>query len=225
MPLREQPVVIPGSSSPLTSRTPLRNAGVDRIISESQKYSSNNRLTVIIIGAGTDTASALLIDPLLADRIEIVAMAFNGKQGGDGFNVLNDPIAWTVILDSHTPVTVGDLTVTKRDLIMTPERAHALLDSTGEPGRYLAGLLDQWLAIHHDIVMAVTGNAKTWGVWDEVTVAYLLGMEQVQQIHRPKLKPDLSFDVSGEAGSVAWVSTINSDRLWADLARKLDTHR
>jgi inosine-uridine nucleoside N-ribohydrolase len=225
MPLRQQPVVIAGSSSPLASRTALRNAGVDRIISESRKYSSNNRLTVIVIGAGTDTASALLVDPLIADRIEIVAMAFNGKQGGDVFNMFNDPIAWTVILDSHTPVTVGDVRVTKRDLSMTPERAHALLDPTGEPGRYLAGLLDQWLAAHRDLAMTVTGDARTWAVWDEVTIAYLLGMAQVQQIHRSKLKPDLSFDVSGEAGSVGWVSTINSDRLWADLARKLDTHR
>ena len=78
---------------------------------------------------------------------------------------------------------------------MTSERAHAILDPAGEPGTYLAGLLDQWLATHPDIVTALTGNAKTLAVWDEdeVTVAYLLGMTYTEQIPRPKLKPTLAF--------------------------------
>lgn len=224
MPVRKRPVVIPGSSSPLAARTPLRNDGVDRIISESRKHSSANRLTVLIIGAATDTASALLIDPSIADRIEIVAMGFNDKRGGDHFNVVNDPIAWAVILDSNAPLIIGDSTVTKRDLHMTSERAHALLDAT-DPGRYLAGLLDQWLATHHDLVMSATGDAKTWAVWDEVTVAYLLGMTQAEQIRRPVMKPDLTFGGSRDGSSVGWVSSIDSDRLWEDLARKLRAHR
>jgi inosine-uridine nucleoside N-ribohydrolase len=49
-------------------------------------------------------------------------------KGGDHFNIANDPIAWQVILDSEVPVTVGDETVVKRDLSMTSERVHTILD-------------------------------------------------------------------------------------------------
>lgn len=225
IPVSAPPEVIPGSSVPLKSRAPLRNAGVERIVAESRHHDSNNRLTVIVIGAATDTASALLVDPTLAGRIEIIAMAFDGKQGGDGFNVLNDPIAWNVILDSRVPITVGDGMVTKRDLSLTSQRAHAVLDPAGEPGRYLAGLLDHWLATRREIVVAITGDAQSWPVWDEVTVAHLLGMTQSESLSRPKLKPDLHFELVPKSGSIEWVDAIDGSRLWADLARRLQSQR
>jgi inosine-uridine nucleoside N-ribohydrolase len=223
MPVRTKPLVIPGSSVPLASKTPLRNAGVDRIIAESKSFARDRRLTVIVIGAATDTASALLADPTITDRIEIVAMGFRGwTEGGDEFNIQNDPIAWQVILDSGVPVTVGDGTVTKRDLSMTSARAHAVLDRAGEPGRYLAGLFDQWLSAHPDVVKQVTGDAKVWPVWDEVTVAYMLHMAKADERPRPKMRADLSFDHSPKNGTVTWVTAIDGDRLWTDLARRLE---
>jgi inosine-uridine nucleoside N-ribohydrolase len=224
MPVRSRPAVIPGSSVPLSSRSPLRNAGVERILSESRSFTRDRRLTVLVIGAATDTASALLANPELAERIEIVAMGFKGwTEGGDEFNIQNDPLAWQVILDSGVPVTVGDGTVTKRDLAMTSARAHALLDRTGNPGRYLAGLLDDWFAKHRDVVQQVTGDAKIWPVWDEVTVAHLLGMTTAERRARPKLRTDLTFDHSATRGTVMWVTAIDGDRLWKDLANRIKT--
>jgi purine nucleosidase len=222
IPASVTPAIIPGSSVPLTSRTPLANKGVDRILSESRKFSVDHRLTVIVIGAATDTASALLTDPSLAKRIEIVAMGFRSwAEGGHEFNIENDPIAWQVILDSAVPVTVGDGEVTKRDLSMTSARAHSILDTTGASGRFLAGLLDQWFTAHPDIVARVTGDVKIWPVWDEVTVAYLLGMAKTEERPRPAMRQDLSFDHSPRHGSIKWVTAIAGDRLWKDLARRL----
>jgi inosine-uridine nucleoside N-ribohydrolase len=221
--LHSRPEVIPGSSIPLASRHALRNAGVERILSESRGFSPDHRLTVLVIGAATDTASALLADPGLAGRVEIIAMAFDGwEHGGDSFNVFNDPIAWRVILDSGAPVTIGPGPVSLRDLIMASERAHGFFDKTGGSGRYLAGLLDDWLAKHRDIVMQVSGDARRWPVWDEVTVAYMLGFTKSEQHPRPKMKPDLSFDFGAVNGTVTWVTSIDGSRLWADLAGRLE---
>ena len=222
MPLRAHPVVIPGSNVPLSSRTPIRNADVWRIISESRTFKPDRRLTVLAIGAATDIASALLIDPSLADRIEIVAMGFSEwPKGRDHFNVANDPNAWQVILDSDVPVTVGDETVTLRHLRMTSNRAHTILDPAGDPGHYLAGLLDEWLAKNPKIAVQVTGDEKLWAVWDEVVVAHMLGMTKTEQHERPKLRADLSFDQSAKHGTITWVTAIEEERLWADLADRL----
>jgi purine nucleosidase len=222
MPLRAHPVVIPGSNVPLRSRTPIRNAGVERIISESRTFKTDHRLTVLVIGAATDVASALLTEPSLAKRIEIVAMGFSEwPKGGDHFNIANDPIAWQVILDSDVPVTIGDETVTLRDLNMTSSRAHTILDPAGDPGQYLAGLLDEWLAKNPKLAAQVTGDEKLWGVWDEVAVAHMLGMTKTEQHARPKLHADLSFDQSAKHGTITWVTAIEGERLWADLADRL----
>ena len=77
-------------------------------------HSPEDRLVVLIIGAATDVASALLADPTLADRITIVAMGFDGwPGGGDPWNVKNDVKAWQVVLESRSPIVVGDAAVTK----------------------------------------------------------------------------------------------------------------
>ena len=221
VPARQKPVVMPGSSVQLKMRAPLPNAGVDRILSESRNFGPDHRLTVLVIGAATDTASALMTEPKLADRIEIVAMGFRSWDSGDEFNIQNDPIAWQVILDSRVPVTVGDGTVTKRDLALTSAGAHQILDPTGAAGQYLAGLLDRWFLEHGEVTAQVTGDARVWPVWDEVTVAYLLGMTKQETRPRPKLRDDLSFDHSGRDGTVQWVTSIDGARLWSDLAGRM----
>ena len=80
------------------------NAGVDFIVQSSKNFSKDNRLTVFTIGAATDVASAVLEDPSIVDRIQVVAMGFSSwPKGGDEFNVANDPRAWQVVLHVRCP--------------------------------------------------------------------------------------------------------------------------
>ncbi len=53
---------------PLLDRTPTLNPGVGFILEESLRYSPYTRLVILVLGAATDVASALLIDPSLGDR-------------------------------------------------------------------------------------------------------------------------------------------------------------
>src|SRR5262249_51524215 len=133
LPLRERPPVLAGSSHPLSAPgRPEPNPGVDFLMARAREHSASDRLVVLIIGAPTDVASALLIDPTLADRVEIVAMAFDSwPRGGDPFNVRNDVRAWQVVLASRAPLAVGDVAATRRELAMTREKARALLGDRG----------------------------------------------------------------------------------------------
>ncbi len=47
------------------------------------RRASDDRLAVLAIGAATDLASALLLDPTITERLEIVAMGFDGWPGGN----------------------------------------------------------------------------------------------------------------------------------------------
>jgi inosine-uridine nucleoside N-ribohydrolase len=220
--LGSRPPVLAGSSNPLEGRDrPRDNKGVRFLIDQAASYTSDHRLIIVVIGAATDVASALLIDPTWADRVSVVAMGFDRwPEGGDPWNVKNDVKAWQVVLASRAPIVVGDSAVSRRHLLITPARAHDLLDRTGAVG-YLAGLLDTWLEKNGKLAQAITGDAHTWPIWDEVTVAYLLGLAKTETHPRPSLRDDLSFDHKRPEGSITWVTAIDEQRLWQDLARKL----
>ena len=209
-----------------TDPGPRPNPAVERLLRESRSFYPQHRLIVLVIGAATDTASALLVDPNLADRIEIVAMAFRQwPAGGDIFNVVNDPIAWEVLLESKVPITVGDATVTARHLKMAREQAHTLLRTCGKRGPYLASLLDDWLDHHVDLVERVTNNRDIWPVWDEVVVAYLLGFTHSESYPRPILGNDLQFVMpASHDRSIRWITDIDEVALWRDLTQRLGCH-
>jgi Inosine-uridine nucleoside N-ribohydrolase len=64
LPLREKPPVVPGSSTPLESADkPHQNEGIAFILETARRYSPEKPLTLLTIGAATDAASALLLDP------------------------------------------------------------------------------------------------------------------------------------------------------------------
>jgi purine nucleosidase len=229
--LSKRPLVIAGSTQPLRAKAePQRCPGVDFILRTSHGFDRTRPLTVLVIGAATDLASALLVDPSLAERIEIVAMAFSKwPEGDDMFNVKNDVKAWQVLLESPAPIVVADGSVTLEHLRMTRERARSLCEGGGEPGRYLAGLLVDWLDRRGDLAQMLTGDRNSWPVWDEATVAYLLGLAKSEVHARPRLRDDLKFEhtIAGQSSgpTILWVTWVNSQKHWEDFSHKLDLAR
>ncbi len=212
-----------GSSKPLADASkPLASPGVDFLIDQAKGRTADNRLTVVVLGAATDVASALLTDPTWGDRVTLVAMGFNGyPQGGDPWNVKNDPIAWRVLLDSRVPIVVGDVEITKRVLRMTPDRAHTLLTMLPDPAPLLLNRFDAWIAQNAKVAQDQTGSPIVWPIWDEVTTAYLLGMAKAESRPRPRLRDDLTFDLDSPKGTIDWITSIDEGKLWPDLVAKI----
>jgi purine nucleosidase len=223
LPTKMRPPILAGSSKPLADASkPLSNPGVDFLIEQAKGRTSETRLTVVVLGAATDVASALLTDPTWGDRVTLVAMAFNGyPQGGDPWNVKNDPIAWRILLDSRAPIVVGDVEITKRILRMTPDRAHTLLTMLPEPAPLLLNRFDTWIAKNANVAQAQTGSAIVWPIWDEVTTAYLLGLAKAESRPRPRLRDDLTFDLENSKGTIEWITSIDEGKLWPDLVAKI----
>ncbi len=223
LPASCRPPILVGSSRPLSDPSkPLGNSGVDFLIEQAKGRTPDSRLTVVVLGAATDVASALLTDPSWADRVKLVAMGFKGyPQGGDPWNVKNDPAAWRILLDSKAPIVVGDADVTRRLLRMTPDRAHTLLSTLGDPAPLLLNRFDSWIAQNAKLVQKETGSTIVWPIWDEVTTAYLLGMTTVESRPRPRLRDDLGFDLDQPKGTIDWVTSIDEGKLWPDLVAKI----
>ncbi|GIV16251.1 MAG: hypothetical protein KatS3mg022_1686 [Armatimonadota bacterium] len=227
--IAEKPPVIPGSSTPLESvDKPQRNEGIEFIIETARRHTPSRPLTLLTIGAATDAASALLLEPSLAERVQMVSMAFHSVEGGGReFNVQNDPKAWQVILDAPVPLTIGPAVTCLRDLLMTLDRAQSLFVNCGETGDYLVRLLRWWLQSQPKVVKDVTGRDDAWPIWDEIVTAHLLGWTEVEKLPRPYLSDNLDFEFVPREGhlypSVRWIKKVDSDSLWRDLVQLLRT--
>lgn len=221
LPAGEQVPVIAGSSHPLLDKfTPRPNPGSERIIAEALRKHSGP-LTILVIGAATDVASSLLMAPEIADRVQIVAMGFASYEtGGDEWNVKNDPNAWRVLLEAGVPITVGDASVCKRFLCLTASSARRLLSARGSVGPFLVELMSEWLSANGETARLVTGETDKWPIWDEITVAHLLGLTSCIELPRPSLLPDLTFAYPANSGTIRWIRSVDADALWTDLAHR-----
>lgn len=220
------PPVFAGSSFALKNRTvPQPNAGIEFMIRQSRGFTSKRRLAVLVTGAATDVASALLVDPSLAERVEIIAMGFDAyPAGGDSWNVKNDTAAWRVLLASNAPIVIGDAAVTKRDLAMTRAGAHDLFSRKGERGIYLVTELAKWLDRDPAFCLEVTGAPDTWIIWDEVVTAHLLGMTRAVKYARPSSLDNLRFTFAPRSKPKAtfkWIVGIEQDELWRHFQKSL----
>jgi hypothetical protein len=120
---------------------------------------------------------------------------------------------------------VGDVAVCKRHLQMSVETARQRLGAAGDVGAALIGDLERWLNGNRELVGKTTGNPKSWPIWDEITVAHLLGLTESEQLPRPVLLEDRTFDHARARGTVTWITAVKGDALWRDLAACLTSKR
>lgn len=218
------PPVFAGSDVALTGRAPLRNAGVDFIVATARHYSARNRLVIITIGATTDVASAFLEDPKLGERVEILTMGFDAwPNGGDPWNIKNDPLAYQLILDSSAPITIGSSSVCQQHLRLDDKSAAGMLRGHGEFAEWLNAQFQQWLTSNAGLAANVV-KPHTWVIWDTVTVAYLLGFTKTVTHPRPALNlADQKFSFPKTRKTVRWIMSIDQGKMWADFVLRLDS--
>jgi inosine-uridine nucleoside N-ribohydrolase len=226
MKMAVHPPLYEGSSLPLENdSTPRPSAGLDFLVAASRSFTRESRLTVVVIGAATDAASALLKDPTIADRIRIVAMGFKSwPEGGEEYNVANDVKAWQVILRSRVPVVIGCGQVCRATLALTPEQAKALIAARGPIG---AWLWEDYQAWYYRFVKPLRKDdfTRPWIIWDLITLAYLEGMTEQHEVPRPLLDDKLKFEHNKTNEVLTWITDLDSKRLWANFVLTLDGYQ
>ena len=225
MGMRRHPPLIEGGSEPLeTSVTGRRSPAVDFLIKTSRKFSKEKRLTVLIIGAATDVASAILLDPSIVDRIRIVQMGFTNEQGGDEFNIANDVHAVQAILNSNVPLVIGPGDVCRASLSLKFEEARKMLEHRGAIGSWL---WEEYQAWYFRVVKPLRVNdfSKSWVIWDNIALAYVLGMTTQHNSSRPRLRDDMKFENVQTDREVTWITDVDEDRLWSDFLKLVDEYQ
>ena len=219
------PPLVEGGSLPMQdAKTPRTSPAVRFLIETSRRFTRDNRLTVLMIGAATDVASAILIDPSIVDRVRVVQMGFPDEKGGEEFNIANDVHAVQAILDSKVPLVIGPGNVCRASLSLSLDQARAMLATRGAIG---AWLWEEYQAWYYRAVkpLRVDDFSKPWVIWDDIALAYVLGMTKQHTLPRPSMRDDMTFAQVNTDQTITWITDVDEERMWADFLNLVDAYQ
>lgn len=213
------PMVFKGADCFMTAETePVCSAAAKDLAKRAMEYTPDAPLYVIALGAITNVASALLIEPNIRDRIVIVWLGGNARHWPETreFNMLQDVAAARVVFNSGCAVVqlpcmgvVSAFTTTGPELAYHLRGKNALCD-------YLVDVTTR---------EGESSGCKTWSrtIWDVTTVAWLLNDDftrsAIEHIPLPGYDDCYSFDSTRHFYRVVY--HIDRDRVFEDLFRKL----
>ncbi len=201
--------------------TPVDSPAARRIAELALGYSKEKPLYVVAIGAITNVASAIIMQPEITDRIVIVWLGGHAEWMNDTreFNMLQDVAAARIIFGCGAPlVQLPCGGVVDRFATSEPELRHWLYGKN----KLCDYLVDNACAAANSYA---SGRPWTRVIWDVTAVAWLIndGSRFMSSRIIPSLIPeyDNHYGHDYSRHSMRVVTWINRDRLFEDLFGKL----
>ncbi len=211
-----------GSRSYMTDEnTFVPSPAAEDLAKRAMNYTCDNPLYVVAIGAITNIASAIVMNPEIVDRIVIVWLGGHALEWPNTaeFNMMQDVAAARVIFGCKAAVVqlpcmgvVDRFTVTEPELNYWLNGKSALCDH----------LADATINAAHKYA-----KNKPWSrvIWDVTAVAFLLNDDdrflQSKIIPAPIPEYDHHYAYDPLRHPIRYVYAVNRDRLMEDLVRKL----
>ena len=201
--------------------TPVLSDAASDLAERAMRYSPENPLYVVAIGAITNVASALLLQPQIRDRIVIVWLGGNtlAWKNTHEFNMMQDVAAARIVFGCGVR------------LVQLPCMGVVNIFTTTKPE------LEYWLVGKNRLADHLAKNAileadsyalgKPWSrvIWDVTAVAWLVDRDgrfmQDRLIPSPIPSYDHYYSIDPTRHLIRCVSEINRDALMEDLFTKL----
>ena len=203
-------------------KIPVVSPAAEHLAKFAENYSPENPLYVIAIGAITNVASAILLNPAITENIVIVWLGGHALHWGDcrEFNLINDVSAARVVFGCGAP------------LVQLP--CFGVVTNFTISGAEL----EKWLLGKNDICTYLAqntideaneyANGKPWTrvIWDVTAVAWLIdGCFMDERIERsPVPTYDGNYAYEGNRHFYKYVYNINRDSLCDHLFHKLTSY-
>lgn len=205
----------------INETTPVDSPAVRDLICRAMKHSKTDPLYVVAIGAITNVASALLTEPMIADRIVVVWLGGHAHHWHDTveFNMKQDFAAARVVMGSKAPFVqlpcrgvVSEFAVSEPDL-------ETLLYDRNPLADYLARN-----TVKHMSERKKAGPIWSKPLWDVTAVAWLLNEDDryMRWYEKCVRLPDYNGIYEPPLNkTISYVYSINRDALLSDLVRVL----
>lgn len=200
-------------------KTPQESDAAKDLVERSKAYTEENPLYVVAIGAITNIASAIIMDPSIINRIVVVWLGGHGLHFHDTreFNMFQDVAAARIIFGSKVPfVQLPCNGVVSEFRISGPELEAFLVGKNK---------LSDYLSTHTvEAVREYTDNPVwTRVIWDVTAVGWLILPEAFSDriIKSPIPEYDNTYSYNENRHEMCYVYYIDRDKLMIDLVKKL----
>ncbi len=211
--------VFEGSRSYLPDgETPVDSPAARDLVKKAMAHAEDDPLYVVAIGAITNVASAILMEPEIVKHIVIVWLGGHPLHfhTAHEFNLMQDVPAVRVVMDCGAPVV----------LVPCLGVASHLLASAADIKHHLDGQNAMCDALS-ELFCAYTDNPFGWAkeIWDVATIAWLVNPDWVPSTleHSPMLTDDCHWALSGSRHFIRVAHFCARTPIFRDMYEKLRT--
>ena len=198
---------------------PVKNSAAEDLINKANNYSSERPLYVVAIGAPTNIASAIVMNPEIIRKIVVIWQGGNVPSWPhtDDYNLKQDIYASRVLLNSGVPlIQVPAMGGTDALLTTGYELEHYLADG-GEVARYLLENVKQFISRQKD------NYAYAKEIWDIGTISLLINRSWMPSyiIHSPVLTDGLLWAHDPRRHLIKTVYYVDRNNIMGDMLKKI----
>ncbi len=202
-------------------KLPVDSEACRNLIALASDYSADNPLYVAAIGAITNVASALMIEPRIKDKIVVVWLGGHPPYWPHNweFNLMQDPYAAQVVFDACTAVVHVPCKNVAEHVKSTAPELKVLLAEKGKIGTYLYDIFAEY-------VQNQTGRSKE--IWDLAPIAWLLQPDALPSkvMPTPRLTVDdnLAWQLDATRHPYRVLTDAKRDRIFQEFLTALDAY-
>lgn len=160
----------------------VKSDAASQLVELAMNQADGDLLYVVAIAAITNIASAIQMEPAILNRIVVVWLGGHphNHHHTDEFNLKQDPVASSIILDSGVPLVMMPCANVAEHLLLTREDVINRIDYSNPVGEYLA---------KEFLKYADETFSDSRPIWDMTPIAWLIQSEWVQTslIHAPAI--------------------------------------
>lgn len=199
---------------------PERSAATDDLIDRARQSGPEDPLYVIAVGAITNVANAILLDPSIIHNIIVVWLGGNGHHWPDQreFNYVQDLNASRTIFDCGVPFVQLPCTPVVTHLATTVPEMETYVGGKGDIGDYLLQIFKDYHADHY---------AWSKVLWDMSAIAYVIHPQwtPTDLVHSPIVTNDFTYSFSDSRHFIRVVHFVNRDPIFRDFFQKLEKYK
>ncbi len=204
-------------------KTPVVTPAAEQIVAISKEYSPEKPLYLCAIGAITNVASAILIDPTLAERCVLIWLgghAIHFDNPTQEFNMMQDIAAARVVFDSGIAlVQLPCMGVVDHFITTQPELDYWVKGK--------GSALADYLVTHAEEEANSYAAGRVWSrvIWDVTAAAWLMNdggrFLSGKIIPRPVITYDGVYAFSHHRAPMLYIDFVNRDALMGDLFARI----
>lgn len=213
--LKKEVLVFKGSTHYLTDiETPCMSEAVEDIVKRAMN--AKEPLYAVALGAITNIASAILLEPKIIEKIVIIWMGGNSLYWNDAkdFNLMQDVIGARILFDSGVPIIhIPALNVTSH-LLASVFEIEYYLNNKNPIGTYLT-------KIFRDHQFQNSRLSKE--LWDIAAIAFLLNSSWVPTniVHSPILTDQLTWSIDSSRHFMKTAISVDRDAIFQDMYKRI----